>query len=367
MKKLLLIGAILIGFSTFAQEINEVSPFSNIVPSYVAPRDSFNLQFTFPCDAFVGEYGVETDGQYLYMTQWYGDTIAKYDQGGNVIDVFTIPGVERVRDMAYDGQYYYAGNNNNFIYVIDFDNKILIDTIYTGFNVRGVAYDVVEDVLWTSGNWAPEFNKLDMQGNVLESWIAGGITMNSITGLAYDNYTTGGPSLWGFSQDSTGVVIVKYDIATQMQTGNMIDMVSITQGGMGGYAGGLFINDMGPTRTVPTLGGCVQNDIIFAFDLDYANAMVVGIEDQTMISSLNIYPNPAQDQLNISMNMEEKTELDCRILNQTGQLVFNQKLVVTESGELSIDISSFDSGTYFVQLASEKGFSLSKKFVKINY
>lgn len=363
MKKLLLIGVCLIGLSTFAQQYTEISPFSNPVPSYTPPRDTFNLQFSFPCTAFVGEYGVETNGTDIYVVQWLGDSISKYDQQGNVIESFVIPGVERVRDMAYDGQYYYGGNNHNYFYVLDLENKVLINTIQTSFNVRGMAYDPIEDVLWTSGNWAPEFHKIDKQGNELDYWIANGITMNGITGLAYDNYTYGGPSLWGFSQDSTGVMIVKYDIATQSQTGNMIDMSSIAIN-TSGLAGGLFINEM-PIRTGVTLGGCIQNDVIFAFDLDYANQMVVGIKDQELISSLNIFPVPASDQLNISVKTKDGTELECRIINQTGQLVHHQKLTINESGTISIDISALGTGTYFVQLSSDKGYSLTKRFLKI--
>lgn len=361
MKRLLLIILCFVAISTFAQEAIEISPYSNAVPSYTPPRDTFNLEFSFDPLAFIGDYGVESNGSHLYVTQWYGDSIAKYDQAGNIIEIFTIPGVERVRDMAYDGQYYYAGNNNDYLYVIDMENKVLVNTIYTSFNVRGVAYDPNEDVLWTSGNWAPEFNKLDMQGNVLDSWIASGITMNSITGLAFDNQTAGGPSLWGFSQDSTGCVIVKYDIATQSQTGNMIDMSGISTS----LAGGLFIEDL-PVRSIPMLGGCVQNDIIFAFDLVYANAMVVGIEDEKVISSLEIYPVPAQEYLNIKINVEEAIDIDCRIVNLAGQVVKIKKLVVNSSNEVMMDISDLIPGTYMVQLASDKGFSISKKIIITN-
>ncbi|NQU33936.1 MAG: T9SS type A sorting domain-containing protein, partial [Bacteroidetes bacterium] len=347
----------------FAQQnLVEISPNAN--PDAVMSRDTFNLEFSFPCTAFVGEYGVETNGTYIYVAQWLGDSIGKYDQSGNVIETFVITGVERVRDMAYDGQYYYGGNNNNYFYVLDLENKVLINTIQTSFNVRGMAYDPIEDVLWTSSNWAPEFHKIDKQGNILDYWIAGGITMDHIPGLAFDNYTYGGPSLWGFSQDSTGVVIVKYDIATQSQTGNMIDMSSIAEGGSG-YAGGLFIDEM-QLRSGYTLGGCIQNDVIFAFDLDYANQMVVGVDNQNMISSLVIYPNPVSDLLNISIKLDDQANVNCRIYNQAGQLVHNQNIAGANSSNISVDISAFDAGTYMVQLSGKEGYSITKKFLKTN-
>ncbi len=361
MKKLILIVACFIGLSTIAQQTLEISPYSTADPMHESVRDTFNLQFLFPCDAFVGEYGVETNGTDIYMTQWYGDTIAKYDQFGNVLDVFTIPGVERIRDMAFDGQYYYGGNAHNYFYILDLDNKVLIDTVHTSFNVRGMAYDPIEDVLWTSGDWEPDFHKIDMQGNILDYWMAAGVTMHSITGLAFDNYTYGGPSLWGFSQDSTGVMIVKYDIATQTQTGNMIDMSSIAEGGFG-YAGGLFINEMS-IRSGITLGGIIQNDVVFAFDLEYANMMVVGIDNHDMLASFDVYPNPVSNILNISLETDNLSNVTCSIFNQIGQLVYQQDSQLNQKGTLSIETGSFETGTYFVQL-SGSGFNFTKKFIK---
>ena len=364
MKKLLLITACLLSINIMAQQtFVEISPNINISSSTAGVLDTFNLQYYFPCTAFVGEYGVESNGTYIYVAQWLGDTIGKYDLMGNVVEKFVIPGVERVRDMAYDGQYYYGGNANNYFYILDLDNKVLIDTIHTNFNIRGMAYDPIEDVLWTSGNWSPEFNKIDKQGNILDSWIATGITMNAISGLAFDNYTYGGPSLWGFSQDSSGAMIVKYDIATQTQTGNMIDMMSISQNV--GIAGGLYITDI-PTRSGHVLGGCIQNEIVFGFDLDYANQMVVGVDNNNMIISLKVYPNPAKDILNISIDVDDQAIVDCRIFNQAGQLIHNQNIVGANSGNTSIDISALNAGTYFVQLSGKEGYSITKKFLKTN-
>ena len=356
MKKLLLILACFIGLSTFAQETVDLSPYSTIDPMYSPPRDTFDLEFLFPCTAFVGEYGVESNGTDIYVAQWLGDSIGKYDQMGNVIDMFVIPGVERVRDMAYDGQYYYGGNNNDYIYVMDFENKVLVNTLQMGYNIRAVAYDPMEDVLWTSSNWSPEFHKIDKQGNILASWVAGGITMNAICGLAFDNYTGGGPSLWGFSQDSSGAMIVKYDIATQSQTGNMIDVTSLSNAGS--IAGGLFINDM-PIRSGIALGGCIQNDVIFAFDLNYANQMVVDIENQNMITKFDIYPNPVSDVLNINIEVNNKTNVSCRIFNQLGQMIFDQNT----KQSLVISTDNLNPGTYIVQVSGDR-YSMTKQFIK---
>lgn len=360
MKHLFTVLICLIGLNIFAQQTHvEIAPNMDINPDATINRDSLNLQFSFPCTAFVGEYGAETNGTDIYVSQWYGDLFARYDQAGNVLETFVIPGVGNVRDMAYDGQYYYGSPSDFYFYVLDLDNKVLIDTIHTSFTIRGMAYDPVEGVLWASERWSPMFYKMDMQGNILDSWYPSGVTLGSISGLAYDNHSANGPFLWGFSQDSTGEIIVKYDIATQSQTGNMIDLSSIS---MGGVAGGLFIHEMSQKNDA-TLGGLIQGDMVFAFDLIYANMLVTDIESHDMITSLELYPNPVNDVLNIKINVDDRADLRCKILNQLGQVIQDQKVNVDASAIISINTDMLESGVYFVQIGNEKGYSVTKKFV----
>ena len=358
MKNLFLILICLIGLNIFAQQYVEIAPNSNINADATMSRDSLTLQFSFPCAAFTGEYGVETDGNNIYVSQWLGDLFAKYDQAGNVLETFTIPGVSKVRDMAYDGQYYYGSPSDFYFYILDLDNKVLIDTIQTSFRIRGMAYDPVEDVLWASEHWTPMFYKMDMQGNILDSWLPTGITLDAISGLAYDNYSGGGPFLWGFSQDSTGGIIIKYDIASQTQTGNMIDVSGLA---LGSIAGGLFISQMSP-RSGFTMGGMMQNELVFAFDLDYANMLVVGIDSHDMMSSLDIYPNPANDVLNIKIGIDNQAVSSCKILNQAGQVI-QDHTVTNASSNISINTSMLESGVYFVQIGNDNGYSITKKFM----
>jgi hypothetical protein len=241
---------------------------------------------------------------------------------------------------------------------LDFDNKVLVDTVHTGFNIRGLDYDPIENVIWISGNWEPEFYKIDLQGNIIDHWIASGITMNNISGLAYDDITEGGPSLWGFCQDSTGVMIVKYNIASQSQTGNMIDMSGICKNGTG-FAGGLFIESLGSPRSGYTLGGMVQNDIAFAFELSYADHLV-NTGEQYAFDEVKIFPNPTVDLLNISLPASDD-QLSYKVISITGQII---KTGTLENGNNTIDVTDLNSGSYIVQIHNKGKFSFSKKILK---
>jgi hypothetical protein len=359
MKNLVLILICLFGLSTFAQQNQfEIAPNSNINPDAIS-LDTFNLQFSFPCAAFVGEYGVNTNGSDIYVTQWLADSFARYDEFGTVYDKFVIPGVQHVRDLAYDGQYYYGSPSDFFFYVLDLDNKVLIETITTTFRVRGMAYDPVEDVLWATEQWDPMFYKMDKQGNILDSWLPTGITLGSISGLAYDNTSPDGPFLWGFSQDSTGAIIIKYDIPNQAQTGNMID-VSVL-GPPSCFAGGLFIRLM-ELKSETVIGGMIQNELVFALELGYANTLV-NIESHEMLPEMEIYPNPVQDVLNLNISSQDQ-ELSCRIINQAGQIIQDHKFNASASSNITINTSMLEPGIYFIQISSNKGYSIAKKFLK---
>ena len=360
MKKLLLLLLSCITLSTFAQTSqDETAPDIKLSQNQFTELDSLNLQFSFPCAAFIGEYGVNTNGTDIYVSQWLNDSIARYDVTGNVIEKFVIPGVGHVRDMAFDGQYYYGSPNDFFFYVLDLDNKTLIDTVNVSFRIRGMAYDPVEDVLWASEHWTPMFYKMDKLGNILDSWYPSGVTMNSISGLSYDNVSAQGPFLWGFSQDSTMAMIVKYDIASQSQTGNMIDVSYL--GTTPSIAGGLFIHDL-PNDYGLVIGGMIQNQLVFALDLGYANTLV-DIESHEVLPEIEIYPNPVVNMLNVNISSLD-ANYRCLIYNQAGQLIREYVLPQGDEGTLQINTSDLEAGMYFISINSNKGLSVTQKFVK---
>lgn len=359
MKKLAVLFLFLVSLYLSAQNTAEIAPGVRPVPPAFT-EDSLNLHYSFPTIAFLGEYGAETDGSTVYATQWLDDSLASYDLSGNIIEKFTIYGVERVRDLAYDGQYYYGSPSDFFFYVLDLDNKVAVDTIFTTFRIRGMAYDPLEDVLWASEHWSPSFYKMDKQGNILDSWIPSGITMDAISGLAYDNSSPDGPFLWGFSQDSTGAVIVKYDIANQTQTGNMIDVASLVT--EDAYAGGLYLADIDGSIAI---GGVIQNQLHFALTLNYANSLVGLDEKDRIISLLEVFPNPARNNINIKTDLNHTDLFKIHIINHLGLLEKEISTGMDQNGLLKIDISGLEGGIYFVQINS-KGQSITSKFVKQN-
>ena len=259
--------------NAFAPE-TEVSP--NGV-SYILPPndDMWDLQFDWPCAIGEGEAGIETNGTYVYTSNWgyAGNGIFhRYEMDGTYIEQFTIAGISGgIRDLAYDGEYFYGGMATNTVYVLDLDNEQLISTFTAPTAVRAIAYDSDADGFWAN-NWDTTITLFDRQGNFIDGFACG--TFGSYYGFAYDPYSTGGPYLWGFSQDGSGGVIVQIDVTTGLETGVTHDVLNDV-GIAGSIAGGLFLSEGEFVPGTLTLGGLLQNDVAFGYDVGTSATWIV--------------------------------------------------------------------------------------------
>lgn len=141
----LLLSLVLVGISMInAQTPKETEDLWDFVSSF---RTSTGRQ-----------YGVATDGQFIYTCAWGSsstvvETFYKYDFEGNLLEDFSIPGCPFLRDMTYDGQYFYAGSaeddGSGTLYCFDLANKTLVGSISTPCpSIRHCSYDPVNDGFW---------------------------------------------------------------------------------------------------------------------------------------------------------------------------------------------------------------------------
>jgi hypothetical protein len=232
---------------------NDVSPISN--SNYIVPpnRDVWDILYYFS-DTDAGNPGLETNGTHIFTTDWRTGyvTFHKFDMTGTFIEEFDIAGATCIRDMAYDGTYFYGSAASMSIFIMDLEAQTLIGTIpvscagVTG--VRHIAYDPELDGgnggFWI-GNW-DELGAITMSGAQIYGNISPAV--QSLYGNAYDPWTTGGPYLWLFSQTG-GCVLHQFEIATQTFTGVTHDASDIPgfnaaiAGGAATYvdANGLFV------------------------------------------------------------------------------------------------------------------------------
>ena len=87
------------------------------------------------------------------------------------------------------------------------------------------------------------------------------------------------------------------------------------------------------------------------------NNQVLDIEDTVLESHIVIFPNPTKHFLNFTLR-NNITGFSINIFNVNGQKVYESKYLS------KIDVSAFESGCYFVEIITDKGYIYKKVVVK---
>ena len=230
-------------------------------------RAYLDLQFVYPNAVTSGEYGAVSDGQHIYTSKWNGTSsqqINKYTLTGEYLGSFSIPGFAGVRDMTFDGTYFYGATNSTTVYVMDFATHSLVRTISIPSAARGIAYDDDEKGLWITNEWFGPLRLVDLDGNLIRTLVteAGGMA-----GIAYDVYSGSG-NLWANTQyGDYRLELMQID----KETGEILSTVNITPDIVPGVteasqAGGMDIV-AGPVPGTATILVNSQNDLMFGLEL----------------------------------------------------------------------------------------------------
>ncbi len=231
-------------------------------PVHVPFCNPWDLQFLFGTQPSAAEGGCETDGESIFVAHKYNNLVKRFDLEGNLLESFTIPGIPGLFDLAYS-EYFglmYGSHGGNTIYVMDFNAHTLATTIPTQVPVWGLACDDIGDAFWVS-NPSERMYYLGYDGDTAFSFPLG--PYGNYQGLAVDNEYSG--SLWGFTPDSTGALLVEYKIDTSSPyVISVVDVSELAQSS--GVPGGLFLTE-DFYENCKTLGGILTNDQVFGYAL----------------------------------------------------------------------------------------------------
>ena len=96
-----------------------------------------------------------------------------------------------------------------------------------------------------------------------------------------------------------------------------------------------------------------------------ASPLITGTKTVLNIESalLNIYPNPANNFLNIDVRFDEPTDVQYIITDVSGRVVYYHSSKNISSEIHTVDIEKLPGGVYFVSADSNNGVS-TKRFIK---
>jgi hypothetical protein len=102
-------------------------------------------------------------------------------------------------------------------------------------------------------------------------------------------------------------------------------------------------------------GGSFSNELIITVD------NTLGIPEASRQKVLNIYPNPAKDNLNIISG--KKLQVDVQMFNSLGSIVIS-KQKANISGSYKLDISQLNPGVYFIRITGTEIQEIQKVIIQ---
>lgn len=167
------------------------------------------------------EYGINSDGQYIYTSMFKtGGVINKYTLDGQFLESFDInSAMQGIRNLAYDGEYFYAADYNSCIYKIDMERKTVTDTISVSEIARHLTYIPELD----NGRGGFEVGDWNTSIYITKNGakIGDGISFKAASGTAYFNGI-----IYAFEQDHENpYVISMYDF----QSGDLIRSIDLKE------------------------------------------------------------------------------------------------------------------------------------------
>ena len=92
--------------------------------------------------------------------------------------------------------------------------------------------------------------------------------------------------------------------------------------------------------------------------------LATGIEEKTVVQNTSLYPNPAQDVVNLTFETEISGNTNLRILNMNGQVVYSEQRTMNAGiNNVILNLSSLEQGSYILVLGDAQSAS-AVRFVK---
>ena len=163
---------------------------------------------------------------------------------------------------------------------------------------------------------------------------------------------------WLTLNSETGVTVLPAGLYRVMfyrtEAGANTLRLAMAQASPEGTVGGFKADGTG------AIGLSEPNAIMIRLSGDYTG----GLNENTFVNSVSVYPNPAVSAANVSFNLKNNANLDITVTDVTGKIVYSNTLsnVVAGNQKVTINTESLNNGIYMVNIISN-GSKTTEKFV----
>jgi len=155
-------------------------------------------------------------------------------------------------------------------------------------------------------------------------------------------------------EDITGSTYIWNIVGGEVVAGAGTHMISVLWGEPG--AGSVFV-------TETSVANCVGSSDYFDVTIDDCT----GIDDNYANAEMSIYPNPAKENVEVAFTAKIGSTYSVVVFNSLGQVMYETRGVsMGDNQNVSIDISTYKSGIYIINLSVKDGLNIRKTFEKVN-
>lgn len=80
---------------------------------------------------------------------------------------------------------------------------------------------------------------------------------------------------------------------------------------------------------------------------------VSGVQEQGLVNAMTLYPNPANDNMNVEINMNDNSDVQVVAFDLSGQVLVNEnKNLAAGKNTLTYDVTAWSNGIYFIRVTS---------------
>ncbi len=227
------------------------------------------------------EMAVASDNKYIYTSIYSEDgRVNKYSLDGEYLGYIIFDDLEGIRNLTYDGEYFYASDNQNSIYKLDMESGTVLETISISEYARHLAY--VPDMNGGKGGF--EVGDWETSIYVLKdgSKVGDGPTYLGAAGTAYYDGL-----IYAFEQGNTenSYIIGIYDFETTERVGslNIADYAEIPDIETTAAAGGM--------STIETPEGITLLALCLQQTTSYARFIFLDLSGPVGVRGYNVYRN----------------------------------------------------------------------------
>ena len=200
-----------------------------------------------------------------------------------------------------------------------------------------------------------------------------GRTTQKINVTTAGNYSVIVSNTGGGCSDTSKTVTISVNIAPAKPTITIIgDTLLATPGAVGykWYRNNILIPEASSEKYTPTKGGAFTVVVTNAIGCTAKSSQLpftpsgAGVTSNDLTSAVTIFPNPANDVINIAWKGITASRMNVSITDLLGKTVYHSTMInVNAMSNITIDVKSLQAGTYWVHYSFD-GIEAVKKFIK---